>query len=746
MLGVDTSDGWLRSEFRYWAIAVVAALGVLISRQANGQLTSGNLVVEQIGTTGSSTALSSSTTAVYLNQYSTTGSFINATPLPTAVSGSNDALTDSGSATSDGYLSRSADGLFIALPGYNAAVNTANITGTSSSSNARVVGEINGGGAVDTSRAYTFLSGNNFRSVASLDGTSLYAAGASGVFYTSATSGAGTSLTGGNTHNVLISNGNVFASTNSGSFASGSLLGIYQIGTGLPTATPGASGIVNIINTGSSSSTYAFQFNTAMNVAYIADDSTSTGGIQKWVLSGGTWTKSYTFSFASNGAAGARGLTVDWSNPSAPIIYATTADTSPNRLYSITDKGSVASSTSTLLQTAGANTIFRGVDQALLPAVYTGSAGGNFAGTDTTTYNATLGAVSTPYDAWSVGLVNNINLAFQNLTAAAESLNNNTSLTGVSSINFNGGGTIAGASATAYSLSGNALTLSGTAATSALGTSGGFTVVLSNGGTSNQTVGLPLKLGAANQAFSATGGNLTVSGGVDTKGFALGVLGSHTTFITGGITDSSSGKSGTVSIGNGSASSGTLSGTGTIAVPVTVNGGGTIAVGGPGGTVSTLTTGQETWNGGGTFVAKVTTGGASNDQISMGGLSVLASAGSPFSVTLTGTDGSGNNTNVTLVPQQQIVLAIDTDPNGTDAGKFQSAINSSAIVLSGASTVAQTNGSRPTLSEVDTTVNSTNVEELVVTAAPEPTSLLLATSAAIPLALRVRRRRPGPAE
>ena len=57
--------------------------------------------------------------------------------------------------------------------------------------------------------------------------------------------------------------------------------------------------------------------------------------------------------------SGARQLTVDWSG-SNPILYATTGETSANRLVEINDNG--AASGFTTLDTAAANTVFRGVD------------------------------------------------------------------------------------------------------------------------------------------------------------------------------------------------------------------------------------------------------------------------------------------------------------------------------------------------------------------------------------------------
>jgi len=70
---------------------------------------------------------------------------------------------------------------------------------------------------------------------------------------------------------------------------------------------------------------------------------------------------SYAFSGLTN--IGARGLAADFSGPN-PMIFATTAEATTNRLVSIADTGSA--STVTTLATAGVNQVFRGV--ALAPA------------------------------------------------------------------------------------------------------------------------------------------------------------------------------------------------------------------------------------------------------------------------------------------------------------------------------------------------------------------------------------------
>src|SRR5213594_3227546 len=71
-----------------------------------GALSSGNLVIYRVGTGAS--AIASSATAVFLDEYATSGgSAVQSIAMPTTDSGSNQTLTASGTATSEGLLTRS---------------------------------------------------------------------------------------------------------------------------------------------------------------------------------------------------------------------------------------------------------------------------------------------------------------------------------------------------------------------------------------------------------------------------------------------------------------------------------------------------------------------------------------------------------------------------------------------------------------------------------------------------------------
>ena len=314
----------------------------------------GDLVVERMeGATSGGTPVS-------LVEYNTAGTLQQAVPLPNAAtrpSANPYNLMDAGSSTSNGQLSRSADGTKLIVPGYNGIATDATIASSSAGTVSRTIGVVNNAAAVDTSRSYNMLSGNNYRSVASTDGTVFWAAGAPGLVYVNASGTLKTNCTA-NVRVVNIFNHTLYYSTGSGT------PGIYQAGTAgtLPTTATATNLLIAV--GGSSPSPYGFSISPDGTVAYVADDRSiaNGGGIIKYTNSSGTWSSSvYTLSPGTGSATtfGARGLVVDWSGAN-PVIYATTTEAGTNRLITITDTG-IGSDAATLLATAGASQIFRGV-------------------------------------------------------------------------------------------------------------------------------------------------------------------------------------------------------------------------------------------------------------------------------------------------------------------------------------------------------------------------------------------------
>lgn len=315
-------------------------------------LSVGDLIVERMG--DGSAALTSTGTPIFISQYKTSGDLVQTKVLqrvfPRPTTSPFNAL-DSGSATSNGQLTRSADGRFICIPAYNGTNGESGIAGSDSTKIARVIATIDASGTMDTSRASTMLTGNNFRSVTTTDGLNFWAVGAPGMVYYAA-GGQTNALLTSNLRCVKIFNGQLYVS--SGSATPG--IGVSSVGTGLPTS--GTQTTTLLLSGGSGASPYSFEFSPDMTTAYVADDrTTSAGGVIKYTNNGTAWSAVYTLSVGGS-TQGARGLAVDWSGMT-PIIYATTAEASANRIVKIVDTDSTA--TAVTIATALVNTAFRGL-------------------------------------------------------------------------------------------------------------------------------------------------------------------------------------------------------------------------------------------------------------------------------------------------------------------------------------------------------------------------------------------------
>jgi MYXO-CTERM domain-containing protein len=342
-----------------------------------GVFTAGNLLVSRYG--DGTTTLSSSATAVAINEYTTAAGQSSAVQsIAFATTGANQ-FTDSGSATSNGYLN-TYNG-YVAIAGYNAAAGTASVA----SSNTKVVQVLDSTGSVvnravfPTSGTMPF-SANNIRSAIATSATNFYATGTSstsftgGAWYSNSTTYTQVSSTANgqptNMRNVGIFGGQLYASS-----AASTGFGVFAVGSGLTTSAGQTSTL--IINAGTNASIYGFVlFDTnqdgSMDLAYLADDRTQTGGgLQKWMLVGGTWTQSWSrlvnstgtlSGTAGTGFGGIRGLTGTWDAVNGAQLYATTTESNNNRLISVVDNGSInPPTTATNLASAGASHAFRGV-------------------------------------------------------------------------------------------------------------------------------------------------------------------------------------------------------------------------------------------------------------------------------------------------------------------------------------------------------------------------------------------------
>jgi hypothetical protein len=321
----------------------------------------GNIVVYRVG--DSSSALSNAATPVFLDEFTPAGNLVQSIPLPTAVNGSNRQLTASGTATSEGFLTRSTDGQYLLLTGYAANPDTAGVASTSTSGASpvlRTVGRVDSSGNIDTTTALNSFSGNNIRSAVSTNGTDIWVTGApggSGVRYTTLGSLNSISLGNLNGRQVNIFGGQLYASSAANS--------VSRVGNGLPTSSSGTNitPLPNVVT--NATNTYAFFLAdlsssvAGVDTLYVADD---TNGLKKFSYDGTNWNLNSTIDGTY------RGLTGSVSGTDV-TLYATSGAASgaanSSQLVSLLDtagyNATFSSTAVTSLEIAATNTAYRGV-------------------------------------------------------------------------------------------------------------------------------------------------------------------------------------------------------------------------------------------------------------------------------------------------------------------------------------------------------------------------------------------------
>jgi hypothetical protein len=291
--------------------------------------------------------------------------------LPTADSGSQHALVESGSASSDSQLSLSTNGNYLTLGGYDAPVGTSKV-GSATGVN-RTMARIDAAGNVDTSTALTdAFAGANLRAVATVDGSQYWGAGdgtggATGALknvgvvtagFGASTSTAVETATKQAVDVAVTSDGAVFFTQKAGSASKG----IWEtVGgtTSFLASEPDPYGLV-LLHTGST-------IGNAPDTIYVADPNgvdngtSPAGGIYKYSFNGATWV-------ADGSVLGPsiEGLAGRVQPDGSVQLYATTFDggAGGNQLLTLTDSsgfGDTITGSFTTVATAAPNTAYKGV-------------------------------------------------------------------------------------------------------------------------------------------------------------------------------------------------------------------------------------------------------------------------------------------------------------------------------------------------------------------------------------------------
>lgn len=283
-------------------------------------------------------------------------------PLPTMANGSNQPFALSGSATSDGQLTRSADRRYVLLAGYATALGSTD-AGVAAGTGPRVVGRVAANGTIDTSTVLGgSFSGGNVRGAVSVDGLGFWAFGQS-----TGTGGLVEVALGGMTSAPVVS---VPTNVRYAALYDGALwgtvsqtggYGVFRVNGTVGTLLPGFP-----ITTGPSR--YGFvafdrDMTPGIDTIYQCDDGsvssmTGQGGVYKHTLTGGTWTSAGPYRMGlANGCRSITGF-VDGSN----VTLLLTAGDSANRIYRATDSGGMPEATVwTEIRRAATNTAFRGI-------------------------------------------------------------------------------------------------------------------------------------------------------------------------------------------------------------------------------------------------------------------------------------------------------------------------------------------------------------------------------------------------
>jgi len=323
---------------------------------------SDDVVVVRVG--AGTTPLDASTAAVFLDEFASDGTAGTSIALPIAADGMNInmAFTLSGNGTTEGALAGNPDGHYLTLAGYGVA------PGAPISNALRVVARVDAQGVIDTSTTLSNGFTTAVRGAVTNDGNQFWitGSGSGGIWYELFGLTGGTQLVSspGSVRAIEIVAGQLYA--DSGSTGTSN---VFKVGTGLPTTTgPTTTALTGMPTSNASPYGFAFFDRTGVkgiDTVYVADDRTvaNGGGIQKWSWNGTTWSLAKTFT--SGITTGVRGLAAEVVAGKV-IIYATTTETTQNKLVKLVDDGS-ASPAITTLSTAAVNTVYRGVAMAWVP-------------------------------------------------------------------------------------------------------------------------------------------------------------------------------------------------------------------------------------------------------------------------------------------------------------------------------------------------------------------------------------------
>jgi hypothetical protein len=378
-------------------LALALAIPLVGMGNASAQFIAGNLAVARVG--DGSTTLSSAAFEVRILEFTTAGAATGFEVNLTSTAG----ITNSGTATSNGYLNLSLNKTSLVYAGYEAAVGTASVASAAGIPRAPVfisqTGVVNDTTQLSDSNTY---NGNNFRAAVSDDGNRIWTAGTGNAVSGTPTNGVRFVANTGDTSSVrLNSTGptnsrvtDIFQGNTVGSnpvlFATNQTA-VWRLGDSTtPLPAPGTPDTVTptSIVTGLSeaygfvfldvSSTVGDPFAGGLDTLYVAQDSASAT-LLKFEFDGFAWVARGQLAINNasqsniTGENGAFGLTATIDG-NGVRLYGTTLNTrtgeNDNHLFTVLDNsgfGNNIAGTFDSLGRAGANFRFAGIDFTPVP-------------------------------------------------------------------------------------------------------------------------------------------------------------------------------------------------------------------------------------------------------------------------------------------------------------------------------------------------------------------------------------------
>ncbi|MDW8251680.1 MAG: hypothetical protein RMJ98_20485, partial [Myxococcales bacterium] len=293
-------------------------------------------------------------------------------PLVLPSSGSGDKLTLTGSGILEGNLSRSLDGKYLVLGGYDVDAGVDKVAGSPTTQVKRVVGRLDRSSKFDAStKLDTAFNNGSIRSACTTDGLQIWASGigsgnSGGIWATSF----GSKMAGDRVlaeASAGIRFCHFFFDRLYGTAKVAPYVSVFQTTDAIPTQVGQQATTLPGLPTDNKPSPLSFVLldtdaNGDPDLLYIADDRTTgtEGGVYKWVWDGSTWKPGSPPRISLGPTTGARGLAGFLRGKEVTLIV-TTHPASANTIKKVVDNLELGVPVVTDLHKAPTHTVFRGV-------------------------------------------------------------------------------------------------------------------------------------------------------------------------------------------------------------------------------------------------------------------------------------------------------------------------------------------------------------------------------------------------